>query len=189
MTRAVVIAATCTLLLAACGEKAGDKTEDIAATDAMSKAEVKAAVDKVQLKPGQWEGSFTVEDIDLSKMPGAPSQMKDHLKGMMTRTALKYCITPEQAAKPSGEMFSGQEDKDCSYKGFAASGGSMQGQISCKADGGVMNATMSGTYAPESYSMDVDMKMAGGPEGTTMAIKARSTGKWTGATCAGEDQD
>jgi hypothetical protein len=183
MRRTVMMLAMLTTL-AACGDKPGDKTGDIAATDAMSKQEVKAQVDKVQLKPGQWEGRFTVKDIDLSDMPGAPANMKDQMKRMMSQTSLKYCVTPQQAANPSGEMFAGQENKDCTYGGFEAKGGAVKGQISCKSQGGTMNATMSGTYAPESYAMDVDMKMAGGAQGTTMAMTARSEGKWIGPDCA-----
>lgn len=172
--------------LAACGEKPGDKTGEIAATDAMSRQEVKAAVNKVQLKPGQWEGRFSVRDID---MPGAPAGVKDQMKSMMSQTSLKYCVTPEQAANPSGDMFAGQENKDCTYGGFEAQGGSVKGQVSCKSQGGTMNATMSGTYAPESYAMDMDMKMAGGPHNMTMAMTARSEGKWIGPDCASTGAD
>ncbi|QGP79462.1 DUF3617 domain-containing protein [Sphingobium sp. CAP-1] len=182
MRRTVLMLGLATL--AACNDKPGDKAGNIAATDAMSKAEVKAEVAKVQLKPGQWEGRFTVKDLELGDMPGAPAGMKDQMKNMMNQTALKYCVTPEEAANPGGEMFSGQENKNCTYGGFEAQGGAVKGQVSCKAEGGgTMNATMSGTYAPESYAMDMDMKMAGGPHGMTMAMTARSEGKWIGPTC------
>jgi hypothetical protein len=175
-----------TVGLSACNDKPGDKTGDIAATDAMSKQEVKAQVDKVQLKPGQWEGRFTVKDIDLSGMPGAPANMKDQMKSAMSQASLKYCVTPQQAANPSGEMFAGQENKNCTYGGFEAKGGAVKGQLSCKSQGGTMNATLSGTYAPEIYAMDMDMKMAGGPNGATMAMTARSEGKWIGDACVSE---
>jgi hypothetical protein len=170
---------TAAALLAACSDKPGDKTGEIAATDAMSKAEVKAQVDKVQLKPGQWEGRFTMQDIDL---PNAPAGVKEQMKRVMNQTALRYCVTPEQAANPSAEMFSGQEDKNCTYSGFEAKGGQVTGQISCKAQGGTMNAAMSGSYAPDSYAIDMDMKMEGGPH--PMAMTARSEGKWIGPECA-----
>lgn len=183
MIRPTLAAATMTLLLAACGDKPDDAPANGTGTGSMTKAEVKAAVDKVQLKPGQWEGRFTVQDIDLSNMPGAPAGMKDQMKSMMSQTSLKYCVTPEEAANPSGEMFSGQENKDCSYQGFAVSGGTVKGQVSCKADGGTMTAAMSGTYGGEAYAMDMDMKMAGGPNGAAMAMKARSEGKWIGPNC------
>jgi hypothetical protein len=186
MRRTCLTLAVLTIGLAACSEKPGDKTGDIAATDAMSKQEVKAQVDKVQLKPGQWEGRFTVKDLDLGDMPGAPANMKEQMKSAMNQTSLKYCVTPEQAANPSGEMFAGQENKNCTYGGFEAKGGAVKGQVSCKSDGGTMNATMSGAYAPESYAMDMDMKMVGGPQGMTMAMTARSEGKWIGPTCVAD---
>ncbi|MFC3440145.1 DUF3617 domain-containing protein [Sphingobium rhizovicinum] len=180
MRATLLMLALLTAGLAACNDKPGEKAGEIAATDAMSKAEVKAQVDKVQLKPGQWEGRFTVQDID---MPQAPAGMKDQMKSMMNQTSLKYCVTPEQAANPSGEMFAGQENKNCTYGGFEAKDGAVKGQVSCKSQGGTMNAVMSGTYAPEHYAMDMDMKMAGGPNGMTMAMTARSEGKWIGDSC------
>ncbi|MFY9350049.1 MAG: DUF3617 domain-containing protein [Sphingobium sp.] len=178
MRHAVVTMTMLATLLAACSEKPGDKAGDIAATDSMSRAEVKAQVDRVQLKPGQWEGRFTVKDIDMAQ---APQAAKDQMKSMMSQTSLRYCVTPEEAANPSGEMFAGQEDKNCTYAGFEAKGGTVKGQVSCKAEGGTMNAAMSGSYAPESYAIDMDMKMTGGPH--AMAMTARSEGKWVGPEC------
>ncbi|SCW72332.1 Protein of unknown function [Sphingobium faniae] len=181
------ILASVMLMLAGCGEKAGEKADgagDIAATDGMSRDEVKAQVNKVQLKPGQWEGSFTLEDIDLSNIPGASPQMKDQMKQMMSQSSIQYCVTPEEAANPSGKMFAGQENKDCTYGGFEASGGSVKGQVACQSENGRMNAVMTGRYAPESYEMHMDMKMEGGAKGMNMAMKARTTGKWIGAACS-----
>lgn len=186
MRNAMLVLAGLSVMLSACGDK-GEKGapagSEIGATDAMSKAQVKEAVDKVQLKPGQWEGSYALDDIDLSGMSGATAQMKDQMKAMMSRTGFRYCVTPEQAANPSGGMFAGQENKDCTYAGFDASGGRVKGQVSCKAQGGAMHATMDGRYASESYEMMMDIRTEGGPQGLSMAMKARSTGKWIGATC------
>lgn len=179
MRHGMLLLTVLTAGLAACSDNPGDKARDIAATDAMSEAEVKAEVDKVQLKPGQWEGRFTVQDID---MPDAPEAAKDEMKSMMSQTSLRYCVTPEEAANPSGGMFAGQEDKNCTYAGFEAKGGTVKGQVSCKAEGGTMNAVMTGRYAPESYAIGMEMKMAGGPH--AMAMTARSEGKWVGPECS-----
>lgn len=178
MTKAVATAifTAATLLLAGCGEKPSGQPQ--------TREEVKQQVSKVQLKPGQWEGSYELEDIDMPNMPGGGDQMKEQMKKMMSRTAIKYCVSPEEAANPSGKMFSGQENKDCTYKGFDASGGSVKGEISCKsAQGGTMNAVMSGDYAPESYEMHMDMKMTGAPNGMNMSMKAKTSGKWIGSSC------
>jgi hypothetical protein len=173
-----------TTLLAACGEKHADKPVD-PITGSQTVAQVKAQARKVQLRPGQWESMFTMDSLDLSNMPaGAPSNMAEQMKRMMTRT-IRYCVTPEQAANPDGRMFSGQENKDCTYSGFDANGGVVKGQIACGSQGGTMTAVMSGTYAPEKYEMHMDMKQAGGPAGMAMAMKATTSGKRVGATCSG----
>ncbi|MEA3388733.1 DUF3617 domain-containing protein [Sphingobium sp. CCH11-B1] len=182
MRARIVTVLMATTLLTACSDKPGDKAGEIAATDSMSKAEVKAEVAKVQLKPGQWEGRFTVQDID---MPQAPAGMKEQMKSVMSQTALRYCVTPQQAANPGAEMFSGQENKNCTYGNFSAVGGKVTGQVSCKGDGGTMNAAMSGSYAPDRYAIDMDMKMDGGPH--SMAMTARSKGKWIGAECKSDE--
>ena len=165
-----------TALLAACGEKPSGEPQ--------TKQDVAREVQKVQLKPGQWEGTYTLEDIDMPNMPGGGDQMEEQMKKMMSRTSIKYCVTPEEAANPSGKMFSGQENQDCTYKGFDASGGSVKGEIACKSEHGAMNAVMSGSYAPESYEMHMDMKMTGAPNGMDMSMKAKTSGKWIGTTCA-----
>ena len=175
MRKTLLVLGATTALLTACGDKPGEpQTRD----------EVKAEVEKVQLKPGQWEGTYTLEDIDMPNMPGGGDQMEDQMKKMMSRTSIKYCVTPQEAANPSGRMFSGQQNKDCTYKGFDASGGSVKGEIACKSEHGAMNAVMSGNYAPESYEMNMDMKMTGAPNGMDMRMKARTTGKWVADTCA-----
>ncbi|WP_028055830.1 DUF3617 domain-containing protein [Sphingobium bisphenolivorans] len=165
-----------TALVASCGEKRSNEPQ--------TREEVRQEVQKVQLKPGQWEGAYELTDIDMPNMPAGGAQMKDQMKKMMSRTSMRYCVTPEEAANPSGKMFSGQENKDCTYKGFDASGGSVKGEISCKSQGGTMNAVMTGDYGPESYAMHMDMKMVGAPNGMNMSMKAKTSGKWTGSTCA-----
>ena len=174
MRKTVLTLAGITALLAACSEKASGP---------QTKEQVAKEVQKVQLKPGQWEGTYTLEDIDMPNMPGGGDQMEAQMKKMMSRTSIKYCVSPEEAANPSGKMFSGQENKDCTYKGFDASGGSVKGEIACKSEHGAMNAVMAGSYAPESYEMHMDMKMTGAPNGMGMSMKAKTSGKWIGATC------
>ncbi|GLV22669.1 hypothetical protein TomMM35A_25150 [Sphingobium sp. TomMM35A] len=175
MLKALAIIVPAALLLGSCGDKPSGEPQ--------SREEVRAEVQKVQLKPGQWEGAYTLEDIEMPNVQGGSDQMKEQMKKMMSRSSIKYCVSPEEAANPSGKMFSGQESKDCTYKGFDVSGGSVKGEIACKSEHGTMNAVMSGSYAPESYEMQMDMKMSGAPGGMNMSMKAKTTGKWVGADC------
>lgn len=176
MRKTVLMLVGATMLLAGCGDEPSGEP--------MSKSEVKAEVEKVRLRPGQWESSFTLEDIDMPNMPGGGAQMEEQMKKMMSRAAVRYCVTPEEAANPSGKMFSGQENKDCVYKGFDVSGGSVKGEISCKSEGGAMTAVMSGSYAPESYEMRMDMQTSGAAQGADMRMKAKTAGKWIATECA-----
>ncbi|MET0370031.1 MAG: DUF3617 domain-containing protein [Sphingobium sp.] len=183
MRHMVLMLACAITLLAACGEKSDQPVDP--STGPQSKEEVKAQAAKVKLRPGQWQNSFTLEDLEMEGLPGgAPPQMKEQMKSAMTRTDMKYCVTKEEAENPDGKMFSGQEAKHCTYSGFDASDGALTGQISCKTQGGTMTAVMSGSYSPESYEMHMDMKTQGGPQGTSMKMKARTDGKWIGPDCA-----
>lgn len=183
MNRNWLIAAGMAALLAGCG-KADD--DAINASAPMNREDVAAEVSKVQMKPGQWESSFAIDDLDFTNMPKgapAPDQMKEQMKGAMSRTAIKHCVTPEQAANPSADMLSGQRQKNCVYKGFDMNGGSIRGQVSCNEGGQAMTATMTGTYTPESYDVTMDMSTRGGTDGVAMTMKARTRGKWIGAQC------
>ncbi len=187
--RNATLIAQIALLLSACGSSGEDKPGNIAATDSMTKGEVAAVVDTVKMRPGQWESSYTLEDITMPNMPaGAPvEQIEQQMKATMSRASIRHCVTPEQAEKPSGDMFSGQKDKDCRYKGFVMARGAMKGQVSCTKDGTAMNATMSGTYGSDRYDIGMDMTMSGAGAGSnggqTMTMKARTSGKWLGPDC------
>lgn len=186
MNRALLVVAGVTLLLGGCGKS---EKEAINASAPMSREDVAAQVSKVKMKSGQWETSFTLDDIDFTNMPkGAPSsaQMKDQMKATMSRSAIKHCVTPEQAANPSADMLSGQKDRNCTYKGFDMAGGTIKGQVSCDKSGQAMTATMTGNYAPDSYDVTMDMTTRGGTDGMAMTMKARTQGKWLGDQCTAD---
>lgn len=183
MKNAILVLAGGVVLLGGCGKSEKDS---INASAPMSREAVAAQVNKVKMKPGQWETSFTLDDIDFTNMPkGAPTsaQMKDQMKAAMSRAAIKNCVTPEQAANPSADMLSGQKDENCTYKGFDMAGGTIRGQVSCDKGGQAMTATMTGNYAPDSYDVTMDMTTKGGTDGIAMTMKARTQGKWLGDQC------
>lgn len=186
MNRALWAVAGATALLAGCGKSEKDA---INASAPMSQEQVAAEVSKVKMKPGQWESNFTLDDLTFTNMPkGAPSseQMKDQMKSAMSRSAIKHCVTPEQAANPSADMLSGQKDKSCTYKGFDMAGGTIRGQVSCDQNGQAMTATMTGNYASDSYDVTMDMTTKGGTDGMAMTMKARTQGKWLGDQCTSD---
>lgn len=188
MKNAILVLVGGVALLTGCGKSEKDAVN---AGASMSREDVAAQVSKVRMKPGQWESSFALDDIDFANMPkGAPSsaQMKEQMKASMSRPAVKHCVTLEQAANPSAEMLSGQKDQNCTYKGFDMAGGTIKGQISCDKNGQGMTATMNGHYAPDSYEMTMDMSTKAGANGVSMTMKARTKGKWLGDQCTAADK-
>jgi hypothetical protein len=182
MRSMILILACATMFLPACGSK--DKASD---TQPQSKVEVASKVDAIHLKPGQWESSLTIDQFDMEGLPpGAGSaQMQDQMKASMNRAGIRHCVTPEQAAKPSGDMFSGEQAKGCTYQGFDMAGGTMKGTVICKREGSTITSTMAGHYASDSYDMVMDSQMADGPNGgMSMTMKMRTAGKWIGPDCA-----
>lgn len=187
MNRALLVVAGASALLAGCGKNEKDA---INASAPMSQEQVAAEVSKVKMKPGQWESSFALDDVAFTNMPkGAPSsdQMKGQMKAAMSRSAIKHCVTPEQAANPSADLLSGQKDQSCTYKGFDMAGGTIRGQISCGKNGQAMTATMTGNYAPDRYDVTMDMTTKGGTDGVAMTMKAHTKGKWLGDQCTADE--
>lgn len=183
MRGTIVMLAGAAALLAACGEKGNDPVDS--STGPQTTAQVKSATADIKVKPGQWRGSFTLENIEMEGVPGgAPPQMEEQMKRAMTRTDINYCVTKEEAENPDGRIFSGQQAKDCTYSGFEARGGAIKGQVACKANGGSTTAVMTGTYTPDRYDMRMDMQSAGGAQGASMTMKVRTSGQWIGPDCA-----
>ena len=169
--------------LAGCNKPPASQDTQIAATDAMSHDAAVTQIEKVQLKPGQWEGRFVMERIDMSGGEAMPAAARQQMQQAMNRT-LRYCVTPEQAAHPDGRAFSGDPGKDCRYSDFAVRGGTVKGNVTCRRDSGTSSMTMAGIYAPDSYAVQMDMRQTGLPNGVEMAMKARSEGRWIGPDCS-----
>lgn len=177
------------VLLAACN-KASDNTPPNqsaanAAAGKMTREAVATQMAEIRLKPGQWEGRFVMEQVDMRHARDMPPGADAQMKRAMSRT-LRYCVTPDQAAHPDGRAFTGEERKDCSYAGFQAHNGQVSGTINCQRDGFTTRMAMTGRYAPDHYAMRMDMTQGGLPDAMTMTMKARSEGKWIGPECSEE---
>jgi len=184
--RTILIASAALLALSACDKS--DKSPSAPAGGSQSVEDVASEMKKVALQPGEWETTSEIVDV---KMEGAPKGMPpgaiDAMKGR--KTTFKNCITPEQAANPSGDFLTAQKDNKCTYSGFQMTGGTVQGAISCPAGAGPgMKATMKGVYSPTSYDIGMDMNTGGGGGASapamSMQMKMRTTGKRIGECTA-----
>lgn len=156
------------VLLGACGgQGSGD----------MSANEVAGTLDAVPIAPGLWEIASEVVDVGAPNLPVAVQR-----RMIGPRARVRSCVTPAQAARPSaGFLAARAEGPDCRYADFAMRDGRMTGTMRCAEPGvGETVARMDGTYRREDYvlSMRIETPM---PDGVTMRIDTRTTGRRIGA--------
>jgi Protein of unknown function (DUF3617) len=156
------------LAVAGCGgeEKQGN----------MSAEEVADELAAMKINPGQWEAT---NEILSATAPGMP---KEVTKQMLTKSVVRNCITPEQAANPDANFLAAQKNSNCTYQDWSMSGGKMSGTMTCTGEGmpGAMVMNMKGEYAPTSYQMDMTMKTSGMPGGMDMTVTSRTSGRRVG---------
>jgi hypothetical protein len=174
--RPIAAAAALLTLLSACGSEAPSG-------QTMTADEVADKMSEVRIKPGQWE---VTSEIVSANAPNLPDQAVRHMLGQKTK--ILNCITPEEAARPSADFLSAQKDSKCTYRDWSMDNGRMSGTVICEAGSlpGKMVMKMDGHYGAESYDLVMDMESSGLPDGMTMTMKARTTGKHVGECAKGE---
>ena len=170
------------LLLAACGGQSGNEQAGNAAggteTEAAGGGGGGGGAASVALQPGMWETTVEVVRMNMPNMP----------QGMATPTppptTISYCLTPEQAARPSADFLTGSgETGGCTYENFSMENGRIQGTVSCNAQGTQMRSTLDGQFTPSSYEMNTQVQTTTG--GMTMDMETRTSARRTGDCPAG----
>lgn len=170
---AVLLAAS---LLSACDggakvEASGESAEEVAR---------KVAAADIRPNPGRWESNVGAVRIDMPGLPPAMRKMMEEAMG--TETTFASCLTPEEAAQPNSDFF-GQKSDSCTYDRFRMAAGTIDAQLTCKAGGASQAIVMTGTYAPDSYDLKMDMTATGAPQGEirmNMAVTSKRVGECTG---------
>ena len=181
--RRVPLFAAFALPLAACGS--GGPT--VTATNA-SASEVAAKVAAAtgggdMISPGRWEGTMTMHDMKMPKLP--PAQQAQLAGRMGASQSIISCVTEEEVKAKRG-FFTGQNDADksCRYDHFTMAGGKIDAAMNCSRASTKMTATMTGTYAPDHYHMDMasatDSDSPYAAMSMTMTIDAKRTGACRG---------
>lgn len=183
MRNSTVVAAAGLFALAACG--GGDKgaSGNSAASPpthgSASASGGAAAGGGAKLSPGLYE---TVAEM---KIAGLPENMAKAMEGSQEKR--RQCITPEEAAKGSGDLFSGK-DENCQQKDVVFAGGRIHGTLTCRSkDGGEGSSTVTidGSYSSTSY--DVTSHMTIQAAGKPMTMDAHLVGRRIGDCKAGDE--
>lgn len=95
-------------------------------------------------KAGKWQTTVEME------MAGMPMKMPP-----MTHT---HCITKEQAEDAANAIPKSQKDTGCTFSDVKVDGSTVSWKMSCEKQG--MTGTGTATYAGDSYTGKMDMKMA-----------------------------
>ena len=115
------------------------------------------------VEPGLWQSKATVNEMNI---PGMPPAYADRMKQMMAehqQDVSKHCLTKEDVKKPKEDFFAGG-NKSCRYGHFTMGGGRLDIEMVCREADSTQTTTMSGSYTPTSYSMDVSSTASGGRE-------------------------
>jgi hypothetical protein len=159
------------LALAGCGGQEAEPDRN------MSAEQVAAELQGMKIEPGQWEAT---NEIVSAAAPGMPGDVMKQMIGQ--KTTVSNCITPEQAAKPSANFLAAQQNNNCTYQDWKMEGGRMTGIMTCEGNGmpGKVVMKMNGNYASTRYDLAMDMNTTGLPNGMSMTIKAKTTGRRVG---------
>ncbi len=175
----VSAAVLATALLAACsGQSGNDQAANGAAPAESGSTAATGDAGLAALQAGEWE--TTVEVLSM-EMPGMPAGAA---APAIPPTTTRHCVTPEQAAQPSAEFFSGNlESAGCQRENFTIANGRISGVVSCAADGTTIRSELNGQFSSDSYEMTSRTQTTA--QGMTMNGETRVTARRVGDCPAG----
>ena len=186
MRRFLIVAALAPLTACNAG---GPSVSATNASEAEVKAKVAAATGGADMiAPGRWEGTMTINEM---KMPKLPADAQAKLAGKIGGTQpIVSCVT-EEDVRAKRAFFTGDkgDDKSCTYNRFTMGGGKIDAAMTCKNDGGNMTATMTGTFSPDAYHMQMASNTDSSSPYAAMSMKMTINAKRTGACRGTEDKE
>ena len=125
----------------------------------------------MRMKPGEWEQTFEVSELEL---PNMPEEMKGMMGGM-ARSAftVSSCLNEEDLASPDADFFSMDGQENCTFEEFERLGNRMNIKMTCDAEeGGKAKISMQGEFEDDAYSLEMENRITGMPIGD-MTMKGR----------------
>jgi hypothetical protein len=141
----------------------------------------------VSLQPGQWEHTMQFTSIEA---PGMPEAQMAAMRQMMGQPRTESeCLTPQQAANPTGNMLNPQGGQNCQFSENTFAGGTIRVHGTCQQPGGgsaTMNMDGSYTATTMNVQLTSEVTMAQGMPGPrSLRMSGTMTGRRTGDCPAG----
>ena len=176
----------CATALAACNKGPDINVKNASVGEVAEKVQQSGIANETFIRAGEWKVTGTVEEMNI---PGMPPQQQAEMKRFMGKVQsanYQYCVSPEDAKRPKGKMFTGKDEGNCRYDHFTMSGGKFDAAMHCVAEGksqATTTMTMNGTYSPDAYQTHVSMNVENWPQGS-MSMKMRSEARRVGECTA-----
>lgn len=164
MRKSVFLPLVAAIALAGCSkEKEAPAGEKVAAD---------ATAATIGLKPGQYEGTMEMLEMNIPGMP--PAMAKEMMKGV-SAPKVSYCVTAKDAAQSVKDMLGKAQKGTCEFKKYDISGGHISTEMACKSpNGGEGTIKTTGTVTSDGIETIGEIDF---PE---MKSKTRSTFKRVG---------
>jgi hypothetical protein len=131
------------------------------------------------IQPGNWETTTRFTSVEIPGMPEAMAKQMQSQMANQTNTQTR-CITPAEAANPTGGMMGAQNPQGCTFSESTFSGGRINVRGTCPGPGGQGQISMNweGTYTETTMRGDISTEITGGPQNMRMrgTIESRRTG-------------
>ena len=136
----------------------------------------------VSMQPGQWEHTVQFTSIEA---PGVPEAQLAAMRQMMGQPQTSAeCMTPEQAANPTGRMLNPKGGQNCQFTDNVFAGGTIRVHGTCQQPGGTSaRMNMDGTYTATTMNVQLSSEMtmpAGMPGPRSLRMSGTMTGRRTG---------
>ena len=131
------------------------------------------------IQPGNWETTTRFTSVEIPGMPEAMAKQMQAQMANQTNTQTR-CITPAEAANPTGGMMGAQNPQGCTFSESTFSGGRINVRGTCPGPGGQgqISMTWEGSYTDTTMQGDISTEITGGPQNMRMRgrIESRRTG-------------
>jgi len=166
--------------LSAC--KKAPESNDIGTT--LSGKDVEGAANALKLDPGEWELKVETTDMQAPALP--PEAVQGNIGKIQSFT---MCVTEDEGANPGKLFLKGMDEAKCTATKMTVVNGKVDAVITCPVPdqpSAHMRTTLTGTYMPDRYDLDMDTIIEGLPNDASITMKAKNTGQRMGA-CPADD--